>query len=124
MKTQSSVILTRVFFCQKCLDNKMPQKGQLFLTIGRRRQSYEVHQVTKNGRFGYSPSLIEKTHVQNGIVTIAVTCAMDGCESHIEYNESKDKYDVALLTTTIHTMPIREWNSLVAYTGDDDYTLD
>jgi UDP-glucose 4-epimerase len=48
--------------------------------IGRRRQRVEVGKVTENGHFGFTPSLIDKTNVKNGIVTIAVTCAMGGCD--------------------------------------------
>lgn len=110
-------------FCQTCFDNKMPQKGGLFLTIGRGRQQYEVRQVTNNGHFGYTPHIIEKTHGEKGMITFAATCAMNGCESTMVFNESTGRYDVGLLKADVHTLPIREWNSLVLYTNDSDYWL-
>lgn len=120
---KTTVLLTRVMFCQSCSNNKFPQKGQLFLTIGRGRQKYEVHQATENGRFGFTPHIIEKTHAENGEVTFAASCCMNGCESIIELNEDTGKYDIAITTATVHKIPVRDWNALVLYTRDNDYWL-
>lgn len=122
-KQKTTTLLTRVMFCQTCFDNKFPQKGQLFLTIGRGRQKYEVRPVTNNGRFGFTPHIIEKTHAANGEVTFAASCCMNGCESIIELNEDSGRYDIAVTTATVHKIPIRDWNALVLYTRDNDYWL-
>lgn len=121
MKT--TTLLTRVMFCSNCANNKMPQKGNLFITIGRGRQKCEVRQATQNGHFGFTPHIIEKTHVKEGIVTFAASCAMNGCDSFMEYKEDSGKYDVSILAATVHKLPIREWNALVNYTNDSDYWL-
>ena len=123
LPAKTVTLLTRVMFCQACFDNKRPQKSGMFLTIGRGRQKYEVHQVTCNGRMGYTPHIIEKTHTANGEVTFGATCAIHGCESFIELNEDTGKYSIALLTATVHKIPTRDWNALVLYTRDNDYWL-
>lgn len=123
LSAKSTTLITRVMFCQKCADNKMPQKGNLFLTIGRGRQKYEVRPVTENGHFGYTPHVIERTHTESGIVTFCATCSMNNCESTMEFNEGSGRYTVALLTATVHKLPVREWNALVLYTKDKDYWL-
>lgn len=119
---KTTTLLTRVMFCSNCEKNKMPQKGNLFLTIGRGRQKYEIHKATKNASFGFTPHIIEKTKIDGGFVTFAASCAMNDCEAQIELNEETGKYAVALLNATIHVLPIREWNSLVNFTKD--YSLD
>lgn len=120
---QSAVLLCRTMYCEACHKNKMPQKGQLFLTIGRNRQKYEVHQVNQNGHFGYTPHIIEKTHAEKGLITFVATCAMNGCESMMKFNEDTGRYDVALLNTNVHVVAIKDWNSLVNNTRDPDYFL-
>lgn len=118
-----NTLITRVMFCAKCEANKMPQKGNLFLTIGRSRQKYEVRQATCNGKFGFTPHIIEKTHQKDGIITFAASCSIHGCESTMEYDEETGRYNVAILTATVHQLPVREWNALVNYTNDSDYWL-
>lgn len=124
MKTEKqTTMLCRTMFCQTCFDNKMPQKGGLFLTIGRGRQKYTVRKVIENGRFGFTPHVIEKIETKNNKVTFAATCSMHGCQSHIVENEDETTYSIVLLTATVHTLQIREWNALVKYTNDSDYWL-
>ena len=118
-----SILLCRTMFCQNCYDNKTPQKGQKFLVIGRGRQKYEVATVTENGRFGFTPHIIEKTKIEKGIVTFGATCAMHGCDTVIERNEEDGTYHMEILAITIHEIPINDWNALVLYTRDDDYWL-
>lgn len=123
-KETGTTLLTRVMFCQKCFDNKMPQKGQLFLTIGRGRQKFEVHMVTKNGHFGYTPHIIEKIETTGQGVRFMSSCSIHNCDAVIEQDENTGKYSIALSQGDITTIPIRDWNSLVLYTNDSDYTLD
>lgn len=122
-KEKITTLLTRVFWCQKCADKKMPQKGNLFLTIGRGRQKYEVHKVSKRTPSGYVPHIIEKTHVENSIVTFIASCAMNGCETVIEPTKEAGKYRISLLTGNIHEFKIKDWNALVNYTRDPNYFL-
>jgi len=118
-----AILLCRTMFCQNCYDNKTPQKGQKFLVIGRGRQKYEVATVTENGRFGFTPNIIEKLSTKNGEVTFAASCSMNGCDTIIEYDEETSKYSMEILNTTTYTIPIIDWNSLVTYVRDSDYWL-
>lgn len=121
---KKNTILTRVAFCQKCFDNKRPQKGELFLAIGRGRQSYGVHVVTLNGTMGYTPHIIERNSSGNGHVTFFSYCGMDGCGCKLQFNDKKGKYDVDVINETMKTLPIKEWNAMVNYNRDPQYYLD
>lgn len=123
-KKAAAIILTRVAFCQKCYNEKRPQKGNLFLTIGRGRQTFIVRIVTRNPPMGFTPHLVEKHSSTPGHVTYHSYCAMDGCDTVLKLNEETNKYDIAVTGEVQHTIPVKDWNAMVNYTKDEDYFLD
>lgn len=123
-KTPANTTLTRVAFCQNCFDNKMPQKGNLFLTIGRGKQQYGVREATLNGRMGFTPHIIERKSSGQGHVTFYSYCGMDGCGCKLDFNETSGKYDITVLNEVTKVLPIKDYNAMVQYTRDSDYYLD
>ncbi len=117
-------LLTRVAFCPKCYANKMPQKGQMFLTIGRGRQKYFIHVVARNTPMGFTPHIVEKIQSHNGHVTFHSYCGMDGCDVILTPNESTGRIDISVVNEVTKVLTTKEWNAMVSYTSDNDYFLD
>jgi len=122
-KAKGATILTRVAFCQKCFDEKRPQKGNLFLTIGRGRQAFFVQSVSRNTPMGFTPHLIERAYSTPSHITYHSYCAMNGCDTILQLNEEIGKYNIAVTGEVQHTIPVKDWNALVQYTKDEDYFL-
>ncbi len=110
-------------YCATCAANKMPQKGGLFVTIGRGKQKYQVRQVENNGRFGFTPHIIQKTQTIAGYVHFTAYCALEDCGCKLEFNEDTGKYSILMQNVETHSLKVKEWNALVQYTNDEDYWL-
>lgn len=121
---KKNTVLCRVAFCQSCYDNKRPQKGQQFLTIGRGKQQYAIREVTLNGRRGFVPHIVERKSSAKAHVTFFSHCSMEGCGAKFEPNEKTGKFKIEVFNEVTKVLPIRDWNAMVNYTRDDSFYLD
>ena len=124
MKQNSHVLLCRVQFCQRCYDNQYPTKNLLFVTIGRKKQTYLVRLVLLFGTRGFTPHIIQMIQSANGLVRYSSYCSINGCGCDITVDEDSGSSLISPTNMDIFDMPIREWNHMVLYTKDSDYFLD
>ena len=110
-------------FCQQCHDNKMPQKGQLFLTLGADKKEVVLRKVTKNGHFGYTPHIITFDHVtKDGRIVVYKSCAMIGCGWEILKTNEEDA-DISCVKANVVYMEPLDYAALKKF-KDESFYLD
>jgi len=123
MKKNDSVVFTRIMFCEKCRGNKMPQKGQYFLTIGDTKKELKVHRVTQNGHFGFTPHIITFDRIlKDGRIVVIVSCGMISCGWEI-LNRGEESATVECLEGRRIVMEALQYSALKKY-KDETYRLD
>lgn len=120
----ANIIITRVQYCEKCHKNKRPIKGELFVTIGRKRQKYSVRYVSKFGQMGFTPHIIEFHGSREGTVSYTTYCAMDGCGCSIVLNETTEKYNIVCIEFVSKIITLKEWNDMIMFKDDETFWLD
>jgi hypothetical protein len=115
---KEQIILTRTFYCQKCADEKRPQAGNKFITIGSTHHSTQIQRAQKGGVFGYSPHLIFFIEMKKEKVTFAALCGMDECGVRIDKEENeRGRFNIEYLSDgEEYTVSLVDWNHLVLST--------
>lgn len=116
--------ITRVRFCQSCHDAGKPNKGNIFITIGRTHGVFQTRLAANWGTRGFTPHIFEIMKIDRKRVYYKCYCAMDECGIDLQWNEKKEKFDVYILGWWESSMPIKDWNALILYKDDPQYSLD
>lgn len=124
MNTQ---LITRVGFCERCLQHHNPRTGQLVLFCGSHGFYVKEALVPKyplSHPVGFTPHLYSKLDVIGGTVNVKKVCCVNGCDILIKPN-ANDTFDFYILETKWQytKMPVADWNALLNFKRDKNYII-
>lgn len=118
-------MFSRVMYCEDCAKLHNPQHGQKFAVKGRSSKlELAIYQVTSPQSIGFTPHLVEKQFISNGMVTYVSYCGIHNCGVDIKQTDTEDNYKIGLKKGLTGRMTTKEWNAMVQFKGDTGYELD
>ena len=116
--------ITRVQFCQSCYDKKLPQIGIPFVTIGRSKKEYVIRKAKRLGTRGFTPHIIQMVSSAKGIIEYNSYCAIAGCGLNLKPMKTEGDFQIEIIKDVTKLMPRTDWNALICFKDDPQYTLD
>lgn len=116
--------ITRVQFCQKCYDKNLPQIGIPFVTIGRSKRGYIIRKAKRKGTRGFTPHIIQMMKVEKGMIQYNSYCSVAGCGLNLKPMKTEGDFNIEIINDVTKLMPRADWNALVQFKDDPQYTLD
>ncbi len=121
---KTHITICRIAYCEECYKQHKPSKQDLFVTIGRKHQKYQVRQVTQYGQRGFTPHIMTITDIKSKMVTYTSYCGIHECGCNCNWKEETEKFLITPIKYTTYTVTTAAWNAMLLYKDDEDFFLD
>jgi len=114
------MFITRIAFCEECAKHGRPSHTDTVVLFGSRRDGFftkdvDVDVLIEHHRLGFVPHIIQFYQNREDKVEYESICAIIGCGVDVRPNPETAEHEIIFLRRTERkTVPIKDWNALVA----------
>lgn len=127
IKQPQYLLVCRSAFCRKCWQKERPTKGNRFIVYGTDHQYFKERVAHHDGLKGFTPHLytiqFPYKMSEEGRVTAARTCLMDGCGISIGKLKANGNFDIQILYAEEVSLSLVSVEALLTYWKNTGYEL-